>query len=267
MSMTRERGKLEEVRDELKDLLHGMSSVPPHTEHSKLRAIIDDLDKHCAEPIRLNMRHLLVGWRRMERRGFKKGMVTMAVIWLFAATVGTCMGGCFSDTTDDGDSATAGSPDSGSSAEDTGEDTSTDKTDGETSQGPTTSDSGSTGVDTSADTSESTTLDTSTTGSTTTTGGWGPGPFYGPCSALGTCDGAESCVTVTQLQTACGAPCTTKADCPPPPPGQESICKEIDGATPGAECWIPCTGDWDNSSCPTDMHCQVTDNVCVFYDS
>ena len=131
-------------------------------------------------------------------------------IWIIYAVL---LVGCFADTdpvesttgSSGGTSSTVAGTTSGSSGSASGDSASGSATGGSTGTGST--GSGSTGP----------------SGST----GAG-GPLYGPCNMLGTCDDpVEQCLHPSGNTDVCGAPCETKADCPPPPPRQAAVCLDL----------------------------------------
>jgi len=159
-------------------------------------------------------------------------MMKRGTIWVAVLLVG-----CFSEA------GPKGSPPGGS--------TST-----STSDGTTTGATGSTSTDSATGSSGSTSG--GSTGATTSgagsTGEPGP-PSYGPCNMLGACDGLlEQCLHPNGNTDVCGAPCETKADCPPPPPGQAVACLDLYPAVPGSECYLSCP-EAGSETCPPPLTC------------
>jgi hypothetical protein len=252
MSAALERHKLEDAREEVKRILKESSSVQRESGaradylEEELGKLSSNLDRQCEEPIRLNLKHLKVGWDRAEKQGFLRGMFTMALIWMAVGMVVTCLGGCFADagspvgSTGDDSAAVTSTDTSGAS--------STDTSASETGEGTdTTGDLTTTGADTSADTSE-------------TSSGMETGPTTGPAENPYTpcpCTGEQSdwfCSPYND-HSVCTPYCNPE------------VCPEVEGwetYCEGIVCRIRCTV---MTGCPDGMICTafIADEGKCFY--
>lgn len=159
--------------------------------------------------------------------------------------------GDLTESDDGGSSGETGGPGSASgSGEETTTKTTTKTTSSEAVTDTTTSDTPTTNaptttwtetVTTSTDTIETTSSDTTEENE---------GPFYGPCSPMGTCETEEECQIISSTST-CGMLCDTKLDCPTAPEGQSPICEPVPSG--GKACFLACIAEPD--SCPTGSRC------------
>jgi len=239
------------------DRLREITVAGENARRDLLAALIADIEEHLDKPI--SLRNTLLGLKRARREGFREGLIAMGLAWLLTACV-TMVCGCFSDNGDGPDTGTLTGSTGTASA--TTSDATSDSASGEGSGTPS---STGAGTATTGASSGSTSTATGSTGQSGQTDSWTDGPYYGPCSDLGGCDPViEECIH-HYYGDVCGASCVTAADCPPPPPGQEVSCRDIDYTLPGEECMLVCTGDLEESTCPSPMHCVNFDNGAIKY--
>jgi hypothetical protein len=252
--MGRDRDKLHTTLDRLREI-----TVANDNERRDLLAeLIVDIEKHLDKPI--NVRHTVVGLKRAHRDGFREGLVLMGLVWLLAACM-SMVCGCFSDNGDGPDAGTATDSSATSSAGTSG--ATTGPASGDDSGSPSGTESGTATTGASSGSTGTATGSTGASGGETT--GWPDDDYYGPCSELGGCGIViEECLHHYNGDI-CGAGCVTAADCPPPPPGQEVSCRDVDYSLPGEECVLVCTGTWDESTCEPPTHCVSVNNGTIKY--